>query len=238
MYKRQIIDFAILALYLYVAKTFLYDFLELNKHSTIGLDMAIITLPMLLYSLICETAMNGQTFGKKLMNIRVISIEGGEPVLGQYLLRWITRFFEWPFLFGYIVEGIGMVILYAIITGMFGMIVVFIIAITKYNQRLGDLLAGTVVVNTKTELTINDTVFMNVADENYTVSFPEVMRLSDNDINTIKSVLVEARKKRYDLAYRVEARVKEVLNVESPLHVVDFLEKLLEDYNYLATRER
>jgi hypothetical protein len=32
-------------------------------------------------------------------------------------------------------------------------------------------------------------------------------------------------------------KVKEVLNIHSDMHVDQFLEKLLADYNYLATKE-
>lgn len=46
--------------------------------------------------------------------------------------------------------------------------------------------AGTVIVNTKSALTVADTVFMQINGLDYKVMFPEVMRLSDRDINTIK----------------------------------------------------
>ena len=79
---------------------------------------------------------------------------------------------------------------------------------------------------------------MDVKDENYKVQFPEVMRLSDSDINTIKTVITHSRKKhREDMSYRVEAKVKQVLSIQSNLQPTEFLEKLLEDYNYLATKE-
>ena len=65
-----------------------------------------------------------------------------------------------------------------------------------------------------------------------------MMRLSDSDINTIKTVLTQSRKRNtVDMCYRVEAKVKEVLGIKSDMYAPDFLEKLLEDYNYLATKE-
>jgi len=182
--------------------------------------------------------MNGQTVGKKLLSIRVISLEGGEPTFGQYLLRWITKFFEWPFLFGYIAFSNSNVLIYTFITGLFGIAVVIIISISPKNQRLGDMAAGTVIVNTKSALTVADTVFMQINKTDYKVMFPEVMRLSDRDINTIKGVLTIATKRNnYDMCHRVALKVKEVLNINSDMHVDQFLEKLLEDYNYLATKE-
>ena len=65
------------------------------------------------------------------------------------------------------------------------------------------------------------------------------MKLTDSDINIINSVVSQARKtNNYDVCIRVQNKLKEVLNIESERRsALDFLEKLLEDYNYLATRE-
>ena len=233
-----LIDFALLAVYLFGMKYMLYDVLYLSREKSIGFDIIIISLPMLFYSLLTELLLNGQTFGKKLMQIRVISLEGGEPTFGQFILRWITKFFEWPFLFGYIYASSVALFIYGLYTGFFGVTVVIAILVTRKSQRLGDMAAGTVVVDAKTSMSVNDTIFINVNTTNYKPLFPEVMRLSDNDINTIKTVLTQAKKNHnHDICMRIEYKVKEVLKIESKLSSIDFLEKLLEDYNYLATKE-
>lgn len=233
-----IIDFFILIIYLFAFKSFLYDALDISFKEYIGLDILVVSLPMFLYSLICEILMNGQTIGKKLTGIRVISLDGGKPTTGQFVLRWITKFFEWPFLFGYMVDTAGAVVLYIFITSLLGIAVLIIISLTGKNQRLGDLAAGTVVIDTRSDTSLNDTVFMQIDNSNYKVMFPEVMRLSDNDINTIKTVLTQAEKRNnHDISFRVEYKIKSVLQINSDLHTIDFLKKLLEDYNYLATRE-
>ncbi len=232
------IDFALLLLYLYTIKFFLYDVIKLDSEAAVGLDIIIVTLPMLFYSFITELLLNGQTIGKKIMHIRVISLEGGEPTIGQYLLRWITKFFEWPFLFGYLYAVPIASFAYALYTCFLGIVVIIVILITQKNQRLGDLAAGTVLVDAKTNLSVADTIFINVNTNNYKVTFNEVMRLSDNDINTIKNVLTQAQKNHnHDICMRVEYKIKEVLKITSTLSSIDFLEKLLEDYNYLATKE-
>lgn len=233
-----IIDFILMIAYLYSMKYLLYAILGLSSSDFMGLDILLISLPMLLYSLITEVVLNGQTLGKKLMNLRVISLDGGEPTLGQYLLRWVSKVFEWPFLFGYIYFSNAMLFLYIIITGLLGIVVVIIIAISPKNQRLGDMAAGTVVIDGKLNTGLEDTIFMQITQPDYKVTFPEVMRLSDNDINTIKTILNRGQKSNnLDVARRVEAKVKSVLQIESDLPPQYFLEKLLEDYNYLATRE-
>lgn len=232
------IDFGILVLFLFSMKYVLYNEFILDFEENAGFDILIISLPMLLYSLLTELWFNGQTLGKKIMSIRVISLEGGEPTFGQFLLRWITKFFEWPFLFGYIAFSTTSLISYTFITGLFGIAVVIIISVSNKNQRLGDMIAGTVVVNTKSALTLADTVFMQIDKTDYKVMFPEVMRLSDRDINTIKGVLTQAGKRNnYDMCNRVSMKIKDVLQINSDMHVDQFLEKLLADYNYLATKE-
>jgi uncharacterized RDD family membrane protein YckC len=234
-----IIDFVLLIIYLYSMKELLYEGFDLEMEESLGIDILLVSTPMLLYPLLTELWMKGQSVGKKVMGIRVISLEGGEPTLGQYIARWVTRAWEWPFLFGYVFYHKILVPYYILITAFLGVIVVIIIAVTKRNQRLGDLAANTAVVNTKTNLTLADTVFMNVGNNtDYKVMFPEVMRLSDRDINTIKSVLNNALKKgQYDMCNRVASKVQQVLKISTDMYSNDFLEKLLEDYNYLATRE-
>ena len=230
------IDFALLIIYTLVLKYFLFeDRADLEEKK--GLAMLVISLPTLLYPVVVEVLMKGQSIGKKIMGLRIISLTGGEPELGQYLMRWITRFWEWPFLFGYIFYQEAPIITFIFSTGMLGVAVIICIAVSKNSQRLGDMGAGTVVVNTKSDLSIHDTVFMHVA-QNYKVMFPGVMKLSDRDINTIKNVVTQANKKgNFDMCNRVAMRVKDVLQINTDLYPADFLEKLLEDYNYLATRE-
>ena len=233
-----LIDFALLAIYLFSMKHLLYVVFGLDTEKSTGIDILLVSLPMLFYSLLTELLLNGQTIGKKIMKIRVISLEGGEPTFGQFILRWITKFFEWPFLFGYIYASSVALFFYAMYTGFFGVAVIITILVTKRSQRLGDLAAGTIVVDAKTFMSINDTIFIAVNPSNYKPVFPAVMRLSDNDINTIKTVLTQARKNHnHDICMRIEYKIKEVLKIESKLSSIDFLEKLLEDYNYLATKE-
>ncbi|HAO45744.1 MAG TPA: hypothetical protein DCQ97_02385 [Chitinophagaceae bacterium] len=230
-----IIDFALMLLYLISMIYVMVGGLELHRLS-VGFLILIVLLPMLFYTFLTELWMNGQTLGKKIMRIRVVSLDGGEATLGQYLMRWFLRFYEWGFIIFFIFYSSLPAGFFVLFVG--GMTSVVLIAISPKNQRLGDLAAGTVVVNTRSTLTVADTVFMNIDQTNYKVMFPQVMRLSDRDINTIKSVLTQAGKRNnYDMCHRVAIKIKEVLNIQTDMYVDQFLEKLLEDYNYLATKE-
>ncbi len=236
-----LIDFAILLLFFMSMKYFYYGGFNLSSteslKSHVGLDILTISLPMLLYSLVCEVMMHGQTIGKKILNIRVLSLDGGEPSLSQYTIRWMFKVFEWPFFFGYTFFSLQNVMAYIIITGFWGVVVLIFIAVSKKNQRLGDIAANTVVVNTQSPFSVNDTVFMQINEKNYVVTFPEVFKLSDRDINTIKNV-VNLYHKEYntETCDRLALKVQEVLQIQSNMYSINFLETLLADYNYLANK--
>ena len=48
--------------------------------------------PMILYHLLFETLNNGRSIGKMIMKTRVMRIDGTEPRLGDYILRWLACF--------------------------------------------------------------------------------------------------------------------------------------------------
>jgi len=234
------IDFAILLLFFTSMKYFYYGGFNLVGVSTlqshVGLDILTISIPMLLYSVTCEVWMNGQTIGKKLLNIRVISLDGGEPSLSQYIVRWMFKVFEWPFFFGYTYFSLQSILGYIIITGFWGLVVLIIIAVSRKNQRFGDIAANTVVVNTKSPFSVDDTIFMDIAEKGYVVTFPEVLKLSDRDINTIKNVVnLYHKEHNTQTCDRVALKVQEVLHIHSDMYSINFLETLMADYNYLAT---
>lgn len=234
-----LVDFTLLVLYFLLAKYILYGGglanLDVLK-SKVGIDILVISTPMLLYSLVCEIAMHGQTVGKKLLNVRVLSLDGKEPSVSQYLVRWMFRAFEWPFFFGYAIFNDEYLILYIAVTMLFGIGVVIAIGLTPKNQRLGDLAANTVVVKTKSDFTVKDTIFIDT-DEDYQVQFPDVLKLSDRDINTINNILrLHFKDRRSDICERLAARIQAVLKIETDLEPVQFLMVLMKDYNYLANK--
>ena len=236
-----LIDFSLLLIFFISMKYLYYGGFSRSSpdilRSHVGIDILTISLPMLLYSLVAEIMMHGQTIGKRLMNIRVISLDGGEPSLGQYIIRWMFKAFEWPFFFGYTVFTGQSLFSSIMITGFLGVIVVIIIAISKKSQRLGDLAANTVVVDTESPFSVEDTVFMDIKEENYEVRFPEVLKLSDRDINTIKNVMSSFYKENNtETCVRVALKVQEVLHIKTDMYADEFLEKLLADYNYLASK--
>jgi len=237
-YKRllaYLIDFLLMVLYMFSILYLLYGGFKVGEEGH-GFVMIMLFIPLLFYSLFSELWMNGQTIGKIIFKIKVVSLDGGEPTLGQYLLRWFMRFYEWAFIIFFLFWGNGIWGVLWLVIGSLTSIIT--ISVSPKSQRLGDIVAGTVVVETASKLTVDDTIFMHVQQTDYKVKFPEVMRLSDRDINTIKNVITQAKKSNsFDMCNRIAIKVQEVLKVPTDMYAMDFLEKIMEDYNYLATKE-
>src|SRR5690554_4019555 len=54
-------------------------------------------LPIVFYDLVCEVVFNGQSIGKRVMAIKVISLSGEQPAFSQYLIRWLFRLVDFSF---------------------------------------------------------------------------------------------------------------------------------------------
>ncbi len=196
----------------------------------------LITIPVLLYHLVSEVYMNGQSIGKKLLGIKVISESGNRPSFYQYLLRWLLRPFD--------VTSLGLGVLILLLSGdandgfvILFYLVVVIVAVTvmfKKNKRLGDLSAGTLVIASRVKSDLNDTIFFDL-EENYEPRYQNVLLLSDRDMNIIKTILDSSiRHNNHDLAERTSAKIRTALKISDYQHPFAFLETVLKDYNYLS----
>lgn len=199
-------------------------------------------LPVMVYHLMLEITLNGQSIGKKIMGLRVVDEFGGKPSISQFLIRWLLRVSDlWIVLIIIIVfsgnVGGNPEQLFAVLFGLaFLATDIVLVVSSKKGQRIGDLLAKTIIINVRTRGNIEETVFQEVAD-NYVPSFPQIMQLSDKDINAIKSILETARKKGdYNMAEAAAAKIRSHLKIESSTPAFDFLDVLLKDYNYLSTK--
>lgn len=172
-------------------------------------------LPLMFYDLLFEVFMNGQSIGKRAMKIRVINLDGTQPTLGAYLMRWLFRLVD---------------------TVLFGSIVALITtAANGKGQRIGDIAAGTAVVKLKQAVSLKQLRQESFRD-NYQVIFPQASLLSDNDITTLRAVLRKGENNQ-ELIEEATEKVKEVMAVESDLDDFQFLKKVLQDHTYLSTIE-
>lgn len=193
---------------------------------------ALAGIPTLIYFPLSEIFLNGQTVGKKATRIKVIAADGGQPSVSQYLIRWLFRMIDFPWWI-LVTIAFGALPWWSAIF-LFGGIGCLIG--TPYSQRIGDVVAGTILIDTRTRTSWEDTVFTELTD-NYQPRYPQVMQLSDKDINTLKGIISAVRKKSdYDLSIRIAARIRSKLHIEDDQDSLEFLQTLLKDYNYYSTR--
>lgn len=174
----------------------------------------LVLLPVIFYTLGSEALTNGFTIGKKILKIKVISLDSYKTKFDQYFIRWIFNLLD-VFTF----------------SGIIGLISALV---TKNTQRLGDLSAGTAVVKVNKKVSINDSIFMEVK-EGYKAMFPTVTLLTDRDVQIIKTTYFRAKKNNdYKTIKLIRKKIDQILNVPSSLNDYQFIERVLEDYNYIT----
>ncbi len=202
----------------------------------------VLFLPLFIYHVVLEITMNGQSIGKKIMGLRVVNENGGRASISQFLIRWLLRVSD--------VWIVAIIILIAsapdfrdmerafLILGVLGFLITDIVLVvsSKKGQRIGDILARTILIRTNRKASIEETIFQEVSDA-YTPVFPQIMQLSDRDINAIKTILETARKKGdYEMAAAASDKIKNHLKIDTSMSPFEFLDVLLKDYNYLSVK--
>jgi len=171
-------------------------------------------LPVIFYSLLFESLLDGQTPGKRILKIKVVKIDGYQATLSDFIVRWIFRIVDLNIMS-------GVIALIAIIT-------------SPRNQRLGDMTAGTSVITLKNNVNINHTILEDLKQD-YIPTYPSVIRLSDNDARIIKDTFKTAKKsKDYKTLIKLRTKIVEVLELKEVKHNKDheFIDVILKDYNY------
>ncbi len=179
--------------------------------------IVVLGLPFLLYSLLFEIFMNGQTPGKRVLNIKVIRLNGTPPTVGDYVLRWIFAFVD-----------IGI---------LGGAIAVILVAAGGKGQRLGDIVAGTSVIKQVEHAEITAKEVFVVADNAYQPVFTQAIQLNETDIDLIQRALEVNR----DLGnvqpmLLITEKLKTQLGIQTDLPPVKFLYTLIKDFNHLTSK--
>ena len=233
-----LIDIIIICLYYYVVLRIIYPSFQMGEAVRTTAAIVVIVLPVLLYQLFFELFLNGQTIGKRLAGIKVIDKEGREPTWGQYITRWILCIGNlFVFIIPYIILSNPVLMIFFMILYLPDFL---FIVISAKGQRIGDLAAGTVVIDSTYKANISETIYLPIESKEYQPLFPQVMRLSDRDINGIRNLLNTKRQSNDSTRYVIDVahKIKTVLGIESDLYPTDFLEQLLKDYNYFTAQSR
>ncbi|NJC27478.1 RDD family protein [Neolewinella antarctica] len=191
--------------------------LGVNWNETLTIAVGPVTY-FILYFFLFETFNRGQTPGKKLIGLKVIRHDGRDPTPGDFLARAVFLFVD--------------VILTA------GMAAVLLISTSKNKQRLGDMTAGTVVIQANNHSIFSLEEIMGIKDRSeYEPIFPGVQRFTDQDMMVVKQSLNRLRKYQ-NSAHRqairqLSLRIAGQLGLEASevnLTPEKFLETVLMDY--------
>jgi uncharacterized RDD family membrane protein YckC len=121
------------------------------------------------YFTICEVATGGRTPGKSAGQLRVLDISGAAPTAGQLLLRNVARIID-------VVIGLGVVVMFW----------------NSQSRRIGDLLAGTIVVRVRPAVSFGAAVLpppvmLRTPDAGPVID--GVDRLGDRELSAIRTFL-------------------------------------------------
>lgn len=218
-----IIDIAIFVSLLFVASLLLqFVVSEMGWYQVFEYFYFGYVLCILLYPLLTEALLEGQSLGKKVLKIRVVMLDGSRPTLGAYAIRWIIGLVELPLTTGSL----------AFLISLF----------SKHNQRLGDMVAGTTVVMVKPAITL-DELLLNVNENTQSVEFPQAAVLNDSEVQIVRDVLwaqksgMEAAKATQILHQAVE-NLEVKLGVKSTTLPEHFLYQVLQSYSVIHSRDQ
>jgi len=176
----------------------------------------LIGIPYVFYNLACEVLLNGQSLGKKAMNLRVVRLDGTAPRLGDYFLRWLLRIVDTS------LPGLG------------PLVGIIVIAAGGKGQRLGDMAAGTTVISLKPRSGSLQQLATPLMPEGYQPVFPQAADLTDHDAALLRQLLNRSlQHDNYVLLNETANKIKNLLHVESNLSDEVFLRTVLRDHTYL-----
>lgn len=135
-----------------------------------GLAAAGITLFVYIgYFTLCEVSTGGRTPGKSAGQLRVLDISGAAPTAGQLLLRNVARIVD-------VIAGLGVVVMFW----------------NRQSRRIGDLLAGTIVVRVRPSLSLAAVVApppVMVRTPDAGPAIDGVDRLGERELSAIRTFL-------------------------------------------------
>lgn len=176
----------------------------------------LIPLPIMTYTLWAESLFNGRTLGKLILGLKVVKTDGTPAGIGDFAYRWISRLLEGE-------------------ASIFFCLALPVAIISQRSQRIGDMIAGTIVIRTRQKTSLRSTILSQVNPQ-YRVVFPQVANLTDRDMNTIRDVMTQAFETgNYQLLEYLGNRVKTVMNVypnPQQLPTAQFLNLVLADYTH------
>ena len=173
--------------------------------------------PWLFYHLLFEIFMNGQSPGKRVMNIQVVRLDGTQASVGDYILRWAFSLIDF-----YVLSGA---------------LAVIVIAAGGKGQRIGDMVAGTTVVKLVEPQQITANKIFITPEETYVPTFPQVTQLESRDIELIQRALDALTQfENEQPVLLVTEKIKSMLGIQTDLPPAEFLYTVVKDFNHITAR--
>lgn len=205
-------------------------FFQAEYGTFLFVQLLLMKLPWIFYHPVIEYLTHGQSLGKYILGIRVVTVSGERPGLREVFTRWIFRGdFVWIsadfialFWFGIGIMGV----LYA--------------GTSERRQRMGDVMANTVVIKNKSSIryTLKDVLAIK-NQENYTPEYPNAIQFTDEDMLLIKNTIQRLRSsptpETKKFAIELADESARLLGLpETPEKRMKFLQTLLQDYVVLT----
>jgi uncharacterized RDD family membrane protein YckC len=177
----------------------------------------LLPLPIMTYTLWCESLFGGRTFGKMVLGLKVVKTDGTPAGVAEFSFRWITRVLE---------ESV-----------IFTALALPVCIISEKSQRIGDMIAGTIVIRSKVRNSIRSTILAQI-NPTYRVVFPQVAVLTDKDVTIIRTIMQQAYSTaNYALMETLANKVKQTMRVypdPRQLPAPQFLNIVMADYAHYA----
>ena len=192
-----------------------------SPNTAMLLWVLLIRLPFVLYSPLIEYLTNGRSLGKYIMGIRVVRMNGETAGLREYFTRWIFRIVD-------------------IWIGGLGFLAILLASTTERRQRLGDIMANTVVIRTKDTMIYTLRDVLNIkSQDNHQPTYPAVIRFSDEDMLLIKNTILRVQRYPNDankqFAIDLADETASLIGLtETPQRRMEFLKTVLQDYVVLT----
>ncbi|MCC6703193.1 MAG: RDD family protein [Fluviicola sp.] len=216
------LDILALAIYMLIMNMIIgMNAFNFGEDGATALTAFLVRLPWFLYSPIIEYLTNGRSLGKFIMGIRVVKASGETAGLREYFTRWVFRVVD-------------------IWVGGFGFLAILLSGTTEKRQRLGDIMANTVVIRVRDSQTYTLRDVLNIKSmDNHEPTYPAVTRFSDEDMLLIKNTILRVQRFPNDenrkFAIELAVETSRLIGLEEvPAKKMEFLKTVLQDYVVLT----
>lgn len=210
---------------------------------TLGIEFFFVKIPWIFYFPIFEYFFRGQTLGKYIMGTRIVTVNGERPGLKEIFIRWLFKghfiWISYSFTTFWMLFG-GEFWIYAMIHLGVGAMGFIYIGTSERRQRLGDMMAGTLVIKNKSSINYSLRDVLSIKNqENYTPTYTDAVRFTDEDMLLIKNTIQRVRQypnpETKKFAIELANESARLLGLEeTPKKRLQFLQTLLQDYVVLT----